>query len=254
MTGRVTIAIPYYRHPDSIGQCVQSALAQTYQDVRVVVIGDGEAPPPLGIQDERLVVYTLGRNHGGAPFPQQVALLATPDEWYAPLGADDWLEPTHIEELMAMGSEAVATGRVWYQRKWPTAICRQFIRDVRYEVGLFKVERLRAIGGYDPSERVAQDNLILDLLEVYGGLAIRRGPPTYHRVQRYLDGGGVSVSAETGAGSEIRQAANLRNAKMLQKALKTDLDSFRSWRTGRWSEELTGELYREVMGLERWMP
>lgn len=211
MKGRVTIAIPYYGCPEQIGRAVDSALAQSYRDVLVVVVGDGEAPPLLS-NDRRLVVYTLDRNHGGAPFAQQVALLATPDAWYAPLGADDWLEPGHIANLGRSGASATATGVVFWHRPDHS---RPTIRRVWYETGLFATERLRAFGGYDPSERVAQDNLVLGLLQQYGALEVYAGPPTYHR--RKVDGA-MSSSPATGAGSSERQGAERRNARYLAAA------------------------------------
>lgn len=249
----VTIAIPYYQHPDTIERCVRSALAQTHRDIRVVVVGDGEMPP-LDIQDPRLVTYALGRNHGGAPYAQQVALLATPDRHYAPLGADDWIESTHIQELLMWRRGAVATGSVWFQRQWPEALTRPFVREVEYEVGLFRTDRLRAFGGYDPSARVAQDNLILGLLDRYGGLVVyRTDVPTYHRIQKYRDGGGMSKSSETGAGSKVREAADADNALVLRRARGMSSSDLRAWRESRLPKRLQTELAEDVAGLRQWM-
>jgi len=244
MNGRVTIAIPYYGCPGAIERCVQSALAQTYRNLLVVVVGDGEVPPVLST-DRRLVVYTLDRNHGGAPFAQQVALLATPDPWYAPLGADDWLERGHLANLMRERATAVATGVVWWHRPERKDAAR---RKVWYEVGLFRTERLRAFGGYDPSERVAQDNLVLGLLERYGGLKVYRGEPTYHRLKVE---GAMSSSAETGAGSKTRLAAERRNGRHLEAASRVTAAELASLRAKRSTPELRAELARHVDRLSR---
>jgi hypothetical protein len=203
----VTIAIPYSADAAPfIDKCIRSALGQTHKDVRVVVVGDGEVPP-ISFEDPRLVVHTLARNHGGAPFAQQVALLATPDKWYAPLGADDWLEPDHVERLLAEGKTAVATGLVfWSTLRSPTGDQRgEGLKKVWYETGLFRADRLLAFGGYDVSEQNGQDNCVLWLLEAYGGLAVRGFPPTYHRLKRYY--GSVSVDSH---GTPERRASDAR--------------------------------------------
>lgn len=242
----VTVAIPYYGAAEYIEQAVRSALGQTHKDLRVVVVGDGERPS-IPFEDPRLAVHTLARNHGGAPFAQQVALLATPDEWYAPMGADDWLEPDHIERLLAVGAPAVATGRVfWHEQREAGGPVRGVgARRVWYETGLFRADLLRSIGGYDPRERSGQDNCLLWLLEVYGGLVVRSGLPTYHRLKRYQ--GSVSVDVH---GTTERRESDARTDALVEAARGgATIDQTRRRRSP--GRELGTELAQEVAALKR---
>src|ERR1019366_9049646 len=119
---------------------------QTYGDVRVIVIGDGENPPLSGIGDARLQVYNLPANRG-AYFALQLALLASPYPWFAPFGADDWAEPDHLERLAAVAArtqaESISTGAVFTNSGE--------VHLGLYEVGLFARSRITAIGGYNPA-------------------------------------------------------------------------------------------------------
>lgn len=207
--------MPYYGYPTLVQKAVDSALRQDYRNVRVVVVGDGEVPP-VRSRDPRLVVYTLDRNHGGPPFAQQLILLASPDPWYAPFCADDWLERSHISRLMAYRRSAVATGKVIWHREHEDGVKpRPHVRTVWYEVGLFRRERLLAFGGYGPNERVAQDNLVLGMLQRYGGLKVAKGVPTYHRTKHP---NAIGSASETGPGSAVRNFEDKRNAELFEMA------------------------------------
>lgn len=197
----VTVAIPYWGCPDLVERSVRSVLAQTVSDLVCVVVADGEDPPLASVTDSRLVVYRLPENRG-AYFAQQVALEATPHEWYAPVGADDWVDPEHLEQLQAVGGDAIATGAVWFHKGR-----RVTTHTATYEVGLFAVARLLALGGHNVGERIGQDTLLIRLLRLTGELGVTI-QPTYHRVKRP---GALTTAPETALGSPARNAMRRRN-------------------------------------------
>jgi hypothetical protein len=185
---------------------VRSILAQTVRDICVVVIGDGEEPPLSDIRDSRLEVYTLPENHGPY-YAQQVALLASPFPRYSVVGADDWLEPDHLERLAAIDCDAVMTGAVWFHN----LLGQVSVHEGNYEVGLFARDRLLDLGGHNPTERMGQDSLMIRLLRMTGPLEATTHP-TYHRVKRE---GSLMTSPLTGKGTPARNDMRRRNRIIL---------------------------------------
>lgn len=198
----VTVAVPYYGCPDLVGRAVRSILDQTYRDIHVVVIGDGEEPPLEGITDSRLDVFTMPVNRG-AYFALQVALLGVGHRWFAPFGADDYADPDHLERLVALYRsskvDAVITGAVFNNAGQ--------VHTGPYEVGLFRRRRMLRIGGYNPAERVGQDTLMLRLLKLTGPV-VATNHPTYHRVRRPDS---LTTAPDTALGSPYRNAVKSRN-------------------------------------------
>jgi glycosyltransferase involved in cell wall biosynthesis len=227
------VCVPYWNVPDLIETCVRSILAQTERDIAVLVVGDGEEPP-LRIRDSRLDVYTLPENHGPY-FAQQVALTASPFPRYAVVGADDWIEPDHLERLHAVGGSAVITGAVWFHdRKGKVRI-----HEAGYEVGLFDTDRLLELGGHNPAERMGQDTLMVRLLRLTGELRATHHP-TYHRVKR---DGSLMSSPRTGPGSKARNEMRYRNRLVFAAAQRLrSVDAIREHRLSLVPEEIADEV------------
>lgn len=193
-------------------RAVKSVLAQTHKDIHVVVMADGPQDLDPLPRDDRLTVFHLRENRG-TYFAQQVSLLASPYGWYAPHGSDDWCDPEHIENLLALESSAVASGAVWWhQEGHPVKIHR-----ANYEVGVFATERLRDFGGYNPNERMGQDSLTLKLLGLTGGF-VSTTEPTYHRVRR---SGSLTTAPETKIGSVGRNEMRARNRAIWASVMHT---------------------------------
>jgi glycosyltransferase involved in cell wall biosynthesis len=241
------VAIPFYGRPDLLPKAVKSALRQTVKDIIVVVYADGEMPPKLP-KDSRLRVHVSPVNRGPY-FAFQAMLLASPHEYIAPVGADDWLEPDHLEQMMPAVERftAVTTGRVfWHTPERGLLKIAKVARGYGYEVGLFRTDRLLGIGGWDPNERVGQDSLIVQLLPLTGGRRIS-GVPTYHRLRRP---GSLSTSDETGNKSRYRDAVRERNRRVLQQcrklARRPALGSVRDYRASLVPPEIKDALDAEV--------
>lgn len=216
------VCVPYYDCEGYVTKCVRSILAQTDRDIHVVVIGDGQIPP-LRVADSRLEVYVLPTNHGPY-FAQQLALLASPHRWFAPHGADDYSDPDHLERLHALGGDAVITGAVWWHQNGTVKL-----HEARYEVGLFARERLLAIGGHNPAERIGQDSLLIRLLDLTGPLCATHSP-TYHRVKRP---GSLMSAYATRPGSPARNEMRARNrAVLLNAQILGETDKIRDYRLG----------------------
>lgn len=223
----ILVTVPYFGCPDLIDRCVASILGQTERDIAVLVIGDGEVPP-ITLRDDRLEVVTLPENNGPY-FCQQVAITASPFPWYAVVGADDYLEPDHLERLLALTprSDAVATGTVWFHDLAGNVKVHEAPTN-GYEVGLFGTDRLRSVGGHNPTERVGQDTLLLHVLTLTGPV-VRTTHPTYHRIKRE---GSLMTSPWTGKGTPYRNDVKRRNRIVLRRCteLASSLPALRTFR------------------------
>ena len=93
----VTIAIPCFNAERWIGECVQSALGQTWPDKEVLVVDDGSTDGSLAILERFGAAIVLRRGpHRGGNAARNQALAEARGEWVQFLDADDTLEPEKI--------------------------------------------------------------------------------------------------------------------------------------------------------------
>lgn len=201
------IAIPYYGvSSELIDKAVRHALAQT-SDVVVLVAGDGQEPP-VSFRHSRLVVGTFPTNMG-APATQQAMILGSPFEWYAPHGADDWIEPDHVSSLLALGAPVNGSGVIWYHEPRRTHVFRSSRTYI--EFGVLDTALLREIGGYNAAEPCGQDSVLISILVRTAAVRLSRRP-TYHKLHREDS---LTHHPDTRGGSEIRTGVRLRNRVVL---------------------------------------
>ena len=220
----VVVSVTHYAPTrDYVRRAVESVLAQTYRDLVCVVIGDGDEPPLSGIRDDRLIVHSYPVNRG-AYFAQDVAIWASPHEWYAPVAADDWIDPDHIERLLAYGKD-VASGGVRYHNDaycpddpghlacHGTPVPGDFARGQRkaYEVGIYRTERYTEIGAHNPGERLGQDSLTLKVMRLVRPVGVSDFM-TYNRLGRE---GSLCTHPDTSRDSPARQQMRRRNREIV---------------------------------------
>jgi hypothetical protein len=244
----ILIAIPYYGVPaELIDKAARHAIAQT-ADVVVLIVGDGQKPP-VSVRSDRLVVGTLPKNHG-APFTQQAMLLGSPFEWYAPHGADDFIEPDHVASLAALRRPACGSSVIWYHdEKDRTRLLRSSRTWI--EFGLFRSDTLRAIGGYGPQEPCGQDSLFSSILLKTGGVALTRRP-TYHKQYR---ADSMTHDPRTRQGSDIRVGVKARNREVILECerLGWKKAAIREYRETLVPQPIRGELEDAAALVARWL-
>lgn len=110
----VTVVIPTYRRSALLRRAVDSALAQNWTNLEVVVVGD--ACPDLKIEDYagmgRVRVVNMTRNHGaGGAAPRNLGLLLAAGNFIAYLDDDNAWESDHVSSVMAaMKSSSASLG------------------------------------------------------------------------------------------------------------------------------------------------
>lgn len=193
----VLVAIPYYHDGEWIKDAVDSVARQSYGDVVILVAGDGEEPPPRSwpYLPENLRTVTFPTNEG-VGLTLQAMLLGSRHEWFAPMGADDWIDPEYLERLLSLGGPANASGEIWHND-----FEQSLVHDRAHtEFGVFNADLLRSVGGYGV-KRCGQDTLLYEDILPHFTSVRYLDEPHYHK---RLHAGSLTSSPETGYGSEYR--------------------------------------------------
>lgn len=115
MPPKVSVLVPTYNRAQYLGEAVQSALQQTYQDLEVIVVDDGSTDHTAeiirAITDPRLR-YTFQENRGVASALNTAARLAQ-GEYVAMLGSDDRWNPELLATLTPRLEEEPTLGVVY---------------------------------------------------------------------------------------------------------------------------------------------
>jgi glycosyltransferase involved in cell wall biosynthesis len=102
-TPRVSVLMPAFEAGSTIRNAVASALAQTVQEIEVIVADDGSAESMAdalsGVEDDRLRVVRRPRN-GGVSAARNSALELARAPFVAQLDADDLWHPDHLAHLL----------------------------------------------------------------------------------------------------------------------------------------------------------
>ena len=196
VTGRVTIGIPCYNYAKFLPDAVASVLAQTHQDIELMILNDGSTDDfnevVAQFTDPRIKIFAFDENRGIDAAANQMAFRAT-GEWYCTLAADDWIEPTIIEKCLAEFAndpflEFVTTQTDFYNvdkgpledvhgfRDIPRAtncsreewLSKMHVGNQYFGVGLYRVKALSDIGGWEEKFKVISDyQVYLKLLQRY---------------------------------------------------------------------------------------
>lgn len=240
-----------------VHRAVKSILGQTYHNVRCVVVSDGDDEPPWAeleewADDPRLVTYRLPRQHGQF-FIHEVTLRATPDQLFAVQDASDTSPRKRIENLtrrmLDSGADVVfcdieKTGPQGGTLRVASSLGAVFddrakrLFSVGPHMGLMKSEALRKIGGYyaGADVRLGYDTYIVNLLATLGRAS--HLPAVLYRQQ--LEATSMTISSETGLGSEARAKSVAALRAMFQRVTDSAdpvLEAARVGREARGSEE-----------------
>ena len=105
MTPRVSVVVPCYNQGRYLDQAVDSALAQTFPDLEILVVDDGSTEPEtLRVLDgfARPKTRVLRGPNRGLPGARNTGIRAAAGEYVCCLDADDILEPALLEKSVAV--------------------------------------------------------------------------------------------------------------------------------------------------------
>ncbi len=103
MEVKISIIIPVYNVEKYLQECLDSILAQTFQEFEIICVDDGSIDKSLEIlqeykrKDDRFVI--LQQRHAGAGAARNHGLKLAEGKYIQFLDSDDYFEPTLLEEL-----------------------------------------------------------------------------------------------------------------------------------------------------------
>lgn len=105
----VSIIVPVYKAEKYIHQCVDSLLAQTYQNIEVILVDDGSPDRCGEICDEYAArdtrVKVIHQRNGGVGKARQTGIEHATGVYSIHADPDDWVDSTMIEEMVAKAKE-----------------------------------------------------------------------------------------------------------------------------------------------------
>lgn len=112
---KITIIIPVYKVENYLHRCVDSVLAQTFQDFEIILVDDGSPDNCGKICDEYAKkdgrIHVIHKENGGLSDARNAGLdwmyQNSDSEWIAFIDSDDWIHPCYLQLLY----EAVTEGK-----------------------------------------------------------------------------------------------------------------------------------------------
>lgn len=156
--GRVSIVISLYNQKHYIAKTLDSAVAQSYEDVEIIVVDDGSTDEPISVLSE-YPIQIIKQANQGLPTARNVGIEQATGEFIVILDSDDILDENYITKtlpLMKDGVAAVATDFSFFGRdtghtilKKPT-LPKELDSNEMTCTALFRRKALLAVGGYKP--------------------------------------------------------------------------------------------------------
>lgn len=172
----ISVVIPYYNRQRFIDECLDSVFRQTLAPAEVIVVDDGSEPSQRSYLEKfrpRVQIIPLAANRGVSA-ARNAGIEAAGGEWIAFNDSDDVWEPTKLEKqwqhvLAHPDCDGVHTAlRVFYASgredvsgaQAPQLTLAEALRQnvIRVQTLLIRTRVLRALGGFDTSLRLCEDD------------------------------------------------------------------------------------------------
>jgi glycosyltransferase involved in cell wall biosynthesis/peptidoglycan/xylan/chitin deacetylase (PgdA/CDA1 family) len=257
---RLTVAIPAFNAVRTISRTIRSILAQTLQEIEVIVVDDASTDETAAVArefafDGRVRVISLLEN-GGAAVALNRALDAAEAPFLMHVDADDWLERTAVEEIVdvleadvriaAVYANAIMhmpDGEVSYVVASPVSTAAEMFAHLMPQVPrAYRVSALKSAGGWttdDPAGgRYYEDRLTLARMLGFG--AVRHLDAWLYNVRRGDDTLSCHADARLAKFAILSTEANRLGCSVsvhaTRKVLRTDMVTRRAAREpGPWS-------------------
>lgn len=214
--------MPYWRTPTTVRAAVDAVLSQTYPDLLLYLVNDGDTVSPpwpalADITDPRLIRVDLLDNRGRY-FADAAVLAACRTPWFAIHDSDDVAAPDWLATLLdaAAGHGWVAAfapqrvldldGRMWIEPVGGPLESTARLRHLAHHAAVYRTGTLREIGGPHPNFRIGYDTLMVSLVMMAGPVgAVDRALYT-----RQIRPDSLTTTPATGRGSIARRAVRRR--------------------------------------------
>ena len=112
---RVSIITPLYNQEEYIAETIESALAQTYKDVEIIVVNDASTDGSLAVAQkyaDRVKIVSNPVNRG-LPATRNIAISHATGDLILPLDSDDKIDPQYLEKTVALMTDGVGVVATW---------------------------------------------------------------------------------------------------------------------------------------------
>jgi len=111
---QISVIIPCYNHARYLGEAIQSARAQTYRDVEIIVVDDGSTDDTAQVAAAfSASVRYIFQTNAGLSAARNTGIRASAGEYIALLDADDLWRPEFLETLAAILDRDPSLGAVY---------------------------------------------------------------------------------------------------------------------------------------------
>lgn len=103
---RISVIVPVYNVERFLSRCVDSILAQTYENLEIILVDDGSPDGSGAICDEYAAkdsrVQVIHKANGGLSSARNAGIDAATGDYLAFVDSDDWIEPETYSYLMGL--------------------------------------------------------------------------------------------------------------------------------------------------------
>ena len=103
MSELISVIVPIYNIKEYLERCIDSILAQTYQNIEVLMVDDGstdgtsELVDKIALKDSRIRVFH--KENGGSSSARNLAMTEAKGQYFSFIDSDDYIEPDMMEKL-----------------------------------------------------------------------------------------------------------------------------------------------------------
>jgi cellulose synthase/poly-beta-1,6-N-acetylglucosamine synthase-like glycosyltransferase/glycosyltransferase involved in cell wall biosynthesis len=259
----ISILTPVYRvDPDVLDDTIRSVAGQTYQNWELcLAVGDASDTTLMAVlrrweaADVRIRVKTLTEN-GGISRNSDAALAMAKGEWAVLLDHDDLLTPDALFQLVRValadpsvtmiysdkdqvGSDGTIRQHPLFKPAWSPDI----MLNANYltHLNMMRVDRMRAVGGWDPDTDGAQDwDLFLRVISTDGRVThVPRVLYHWRQVATSVAGGGIDAKPYALAAQARTVTKHMQNAGWPGGAAKSEGSILRAIWPAEWCPSIS---------------
>lgn len=140
----VSVVIPMYNSQEFISECIDSVLAQTYQNIELIIVDDCSTDDSVSVvqtyceKGDRVKLIKLSSNSGGPAKPRNVGIKASHGKYIAFIDADDlWFEGKTADQVQLMEENdynITSTRALFVTKNEKILLVPQFLSLIRPEI------------------------------------------------------------------------------------------------------------------------
>lgn len=100
---QISIIVPVYNAEKFLPQCIESLLAQTFQDIEIILVNDGSTDSSLDICEKYAKIDTritiISKDNEGVAKARRDGIMKASAEYITFIDSDDYYEPEFCKKM-----------------------------------------------------------------------------------------------------------------------------------------------------------